>query len=123
MAILPAAKYSQLTQDQATTLVNAMSGAGGNGFFFTVPAAHDGQARTVAYTVTGTFTVATATLKSSTDGGTTFQSYGAGAAQYAAVDCAANKNFEMTGLVPGLCYTLTISAVTGTSITISAAVA
>lgn len=121
-ALLPAAKFSLLEQDIPIIVVNAISGAGGNGFLFTVQGSPDGTPRSVSFTVSGTFTVATASLKSSQDGGTNLVPYGNTAAQYGPIDVAAQKNFVMTGLMPGLCYALAVSAVTGTSVTISGVV-
>jgi hypothetical protein len=121
-ALLPTNKFSLLMQDMLTIVVNAITGGGGNGFLFTVPPSNDGTPRSVAFNVSGTFTVASVTLKSSQDGGTTLVPYGNSAAQYGPIDVNAQKSFVMTGLIPGICYAMTVGAVTGTSVTISASV-
>lgn len=122
MPNLPTQKYTLLTQDVPTIVVNAIGGAGGNGFLFTVQGVPEGTPRSVQFTVTGTFTVASVTLKSSQDGGVTLVPYGNSAAQYGPIDVNAQKNFVMTGLIPGIVYALAVGAVTGTSVTIAASV-
>ena len=101
-----------LSQDVPVTLVNAATGTGtGASATFACPASRSDAPRTLTLQATGTFTVATVTLEWSLAGATA-------APAATAVNFFAFGVIQITGIVPGVQYTLSVTSFTGTSITI-----
>lgn len=108
-----------IDQGVVQTVVDAATGTGtGKSTPFTLRASPVGQPRLAAYQCSGTYSVCTANLQQSMDGGSTWQDVGA------AVDLAASPAGNITTffatalLVPGAVYQFSIASFTGTSITI-----
>lgn len=117
MAIVPQAKYSLLSQDVPTVVVNGATGTGvGASYAFCVQGPVDGTKRNATFSVSGTFSVGTVTLQGSADG-TNYSTY---STADSTIDVAANKFFTFTDLAPGLSYKLNVASLTGTSVTIAA---
>lgn len=109
--------------DIQATLVNAATGTGtGASLNFTIGGVRNEgpQAYTLTMVATGTFTVATATLQYSKDGGNTWNTY---STADTGSDFHAAALIQWKDLVPGLLYRITMASFTGTSITITGAIA
>lgn len=84
---------------------------------FTIQPRAAGGDRTLIVVAEGVFTVCTADLQISSDGGVTYTGN-----LLAANDFAANRMLKVQNLVPGLVYRWKIVTLTGTSVTLNAAV-
>lgn len=104
-----------LQQGIPATIAAAASGVGvANSAPFTFPPSiKTGQDRNVQYLSTGAYTVCTANLEESFDGGVTW------VAMQKAIDLAANPGGTFTPLAGGAKYRLNIQTFTGTSITVA----
>lgn len=99
------------------TLVNAATTTGvANSAQFCLHQSGSGIDHTGIFQALGTFTVCTADLEISSDGGTTWNALVAGN------DFNANKVLKSTNLTPGNLYRWNIKTFTGTSVTINGTV-
>src|SRR5215472_7939023 len=107
------ATYS-LNPGQETTLTNAATATGvaASAQFTLVPAPAGGD-KTMIFQALGTFTVCTANLEISSDGGTTWSALLSGN------DFNASKVLKVTNLTAGVLYRWNIATFTGTSVTIN----
>ena len=104
-----------------SVLVNGATATGvANSNVFAIPMVCRDNPRKVNYTAKGTYSVCTITLLQSMDGGTSWQAVGA------AYDFFANPGGDLTVAFPkaaftsGTLYQLSVTTITGTSITILA---
>lgn len=123
MAQLNPCLVLQLTQGFPVKVVNAATTTGtSKSSPFAVQMRVGTEKRIIEFTCTGTYTVATLTLQQSMDGGNTFQSVGT------AMDFFADKGGDlalinsMVSFVTGVIYQLSVTSLTGTSITVTLAI-
>ena len=96
-------------------VVNAATATGlANSTQFTLQARPDGSDRTLSLQATGTYTVCTADLEQSLDGGVTFNVLKAG------MDLFAAKLQQQLNIGPGPVLQVNIKTFTGTSVTVRA---
>jgi hypothetical protein len=116
-AIVPQAKYSLLSADVPTVVVNAAVGTGvGKSLIFSVQPTRGDLPPVVTLIVSGTLSVCTVTVLASSDG----VNYLAYSTADTGLDANASKYIQLKDLVSGLSYQLSVVTFTGTSVTIAA---
>lgn len=123
MAILVLQSIALQPGDIPATIVNAAAGTGtGASLNFCIGGLVNDSPQSFTLTLisTGTFSVCTATLQASKDGGTTWNTY---STADTGSDLHATPIVQWKDLVPGLLYRITLATFTGTSITVSGSLA
>ena len=109
----------QLTQGFPATVVNAATTTGvAKSSPFAIQMRAPGLQRTVAFHCSGTYTVATLTLLESTDGGDNFSAVGAPMDFFADLNGNLASLNGLVAFTPGVIYKLSVTSITGTSITV-----